>query len=55
MTDTEAMTYDPMGVPTTHSRCVEDGAIILRRKASLWDVFADVVKSSLTTTLDCVS
>lgn len=52
VTDLEATTYDPMRGGTKYSRCVEDGAIILRRKASLWEVFANAVKSCLTMTFD---
>lgn len=52
VTDTEATTYDPMRVGTKYSRCVEDRAIILRRKASLREVFANVVKSCLPMTFD---
>lgn len=52
VTDTEATTYDPMRVGTKYSRCVEDHAVILRRKTSLRGVFADVVMSCLTMTLD---
>lgn len=52
VTDTEATTYNPVCVGTKHSRCVEDRMAILRRKASPWEVFANVVKSCLTMTLD---
>ena len=48
----EAMTYDPKRGATKYSRCVEESAITLRRKDSLWEVFANQVKSSLTVTFD---
>ena len=44
VTDMEATTSGPMRVGTKYSRCVKDRAIILRRKAPLWELFAKAVK-----------
>lgn len=52
VTDMEATTYNPMRVGTKCSKCVDDRVIILRRKASPWEVFANAVKSCLTMTFD---